>query len=170
VLGLPVAALAQAASVSSSAPSPPTIAPPQSLPKTQEAAGPDRASRIEGRLFFTPQERQRIDEARKRGLVLGDDGQMAEQPSSVLNGFVKRSDGHTAVWVDGVPRWDAKTAKAGTLAPTDVGGPAAYLKYTSAEPTIFPTREALRAKKPAKLRAKVTRVKKSKYAARQRFP
>lgn len=87
----------------------------------------------------------------------------------MLNGFVKRSDGHTAVWVDGVPRWDANTAKARSLAPTDVGGPAEYLKYVSAEPLVLSPKEAVRTKKPAKPRTKGTRMKKIKSAARQRF-
>ena len=169
VLALPLAALAQIAPVLPSPSSPPAIVPLQSLPKTPAAASPDRASPLEGRLFFTPQERQRIDDARKRGLVPGDDGQMTEPLPSVLNGFVKRSDGHTAVWVDGVPRWDARTAKARSLAPADVGGPAEYLKYASAEPTVLSLKEALHTKKPAKPRAKGTRMKKSKSAARQRF-
>ena len=146
-LGIPLAALAQTATVSSS---PPSIAPPQSLTKTLEAASPDRASRLDGRLFFTPQERQRMDDARKRGFVPGDDGEIAEPPSSVLNGFVKRSDGHTAVWVDGVPRWDAKSKAADGLLPTDVGGPAAYLKVPSGESMETSQKRAVRPKVTAK--------------------
>ena len=112
-------------------------------PATQTATAlpptsPDASTRLDGRLFFTPQQRQRIDETRKRGVAPGEDsqledGQLLEAPPPVLNGFVKRSDGNTAVWVDGVSRWNANSSSANNLSPSDVGGPANYLKSTSEE-------------------------------------
>ena len=102
-----------------------------------------------------------MDDSRKRGLVFGDDAQLVEAPTSTLNGFVQRSDGHTAVWVDGVPRWDAKNNKANALLPSDVGGPANYLKSTSGEAVAFPIKHASRGKRPFKAQIKKHRVKKN---------
>lgn len=121
---------------------------------TSQDVAPDAAKRLEGRLFFSPEERQRMDRARKRGLVTGEDGQIMEPPASVLNGFVKRSDGNTAVWVDGVPRWNASSKNADGLLPADVGGPASYLKASSGETVVSAPTPRGRAKKAAKLRAK----------------
>ena len=120
---------------------------------------PDASIRLDGRLFFSPQQRQRIDEARKRGGMPENDnqlmdGQLVENPPSVLNGFVKRSDGNTAVWVDGVPRWNANSRSTDNLLPSDVGGPANYLKSTSEEITAPAVKHRARIKKPVKPRVK----------------
>ena len=120
---------------------------------------PDATTRLDGRLFFSPQQRQRIDEARKRGVAPGvdrqmDDGQPDENQPPVLNGFVKRSDGNTAVWVDGVSRWNANSRSANNLSPSDVGGPANYLKSTSEEIVAPAIKHRARIKKPVKPRVK----------------
>ena len=120
---------------------------------------PYAANRLESRLFFSPQQRQRIDEARKRGVALGADTQLEEAPPvenlpPVLNGFVKRSDGNTAVWVDGVSRWNADSKGANNLSPSDVGGPANYLKSTSVEIAAPAIKHRARIKKPVKPRVK----------------
>ena len=120
---------------------------------------PDATTRLDGRLFFSPQQRQRIDEARKRGVAPGadtqlEDGQPVEPQPPVLNGFVKRSDGNTAVWVDGVSRWNANSRSANNLSPSDVGGPANYLKSTSEEIVAPAIKHRARIKKPVKPRAK----------------
>ena len=115
---------------------------------------PDTAKRLEGRLFFSPEERQRINNARKRGLVPSDDGQFVEPAASVLNGFVKRSDGNISVWVDGVPRWNAKSKNTDGLLPSDVGGPAAYLKASSGESLVPLPKHKVLSKKAVKSRAK----------------
>lgn len=123
-------------------------------PQQPSPAVPDTAKRLDGRLFFSAQQRQRMDVARKRGVVSGDDGQLVETPPSVLNGFVKRSDGNTAVWVDGVSRWNAKGGRADSLSPSDVGGPAAYLKASSGESVMPSPKHTVRSKKGVKSRAK----------------
>ena len=120
---------------------------------------PDATTRLDGRLFFSPQQRQRIDEARKRGVAPGadtqlEDGQPVEPQPPVLNGFVKRSDGNTAVWVDGVSRWNANSSSANNLSPSDVGGPANYLKSTSGEIAAPAIKHRARIKKPVKPRVK----------------
>ena len=131
---------------------PPT--PSQQPPKPLPEVSPDAAKRLEGRLFFSAEQRQRMDNARKRGLVSSDDGQVVETPPSVLNGFVKRSDGNTAVWVDGVQRWNAASGTADSLSPSDVGGPATYLKLTSGETVAAVPKHTARAKKAVKPRVK----------------
>ena len=152
-LWLPIAVAAQTIAATPAAMSP--IAPViQQRPATPPALPLDAATQLEGRLFFSPQERQRIDVARKRGTVPDIDDRLVETQSSTLNGFVKRSDGHLAVWVDGVPRWDA-THKAGdALSPSDVGGPAAYVTATSGETMAPSQKHTVRGKKPIKPRLK----------------
>ena len=144
-LGTPLASTAQTALAVVPA------ATQQPPPVTPEVTKP-----LEGRLFFSPQQRQQIDTARRRGFVSGDNGQLVEAPPSVLNGFVKRSDGNTAVWVDGGVRWNAKTASTSILLPTDVGGPASYLKSTTFEAPTPVAKNTARSKKPVKPRAKRT--------------
>ncbi len=141
-----------------SAPLPPTM---QKSEIAVPDAKSDTAKGLEGRLFFSAEQRQRMDNARKRGLVSNDDGQLIEPPVSMLNGFVKRSDGNTAVWVDGVPRWNAKNGSTAGLMPTDVGGPAGYLKSTNVETAVPTVKPAARAKKVAKPRVKKSGTKKS---------
>ena len=139
---------------------PPSTTQLQSGSVPSQDVAPDAAKPLEGRLFFSPEERQRMDRARKRGLVPGEDGQIMEPPASVLNGFVKRSDGNTAVWVDGVPRWNARSKNADGLLPADVGGPASYLKASSGETLVASVKQTVRARKTVKPR--VTKLKKSR--------
>lgn len=133
---------------------PPSLSPSQQASSPSREVAPDAAKRFEGRLFFSPDERQRMNDARKRGLVPGEDGQLVEPPASVLNGFVKRSDGNISVWVDGVPRWNAKSRSADNLMPSDVGGPAAYLKASSGESMAGSATRKIMSKKAVKPRAK----------------
>lgn len=142
-LGTPLASTAQTALAVVPA------ATQQPPPVTPEVTKP-----LEGRLFFSPQQRQQIDTARRRGFVSGDNGQLVEAPPSVLNGFVKRSDGNTAVWVDGDVRWNANSRSVGSLSPGDVGGPSVYLKSTSGEAKALAQRPAAIGKKAVKQRAK----------------
>ena len=151
VVMLGVAPVCRGQTVAVNPPSPTQLQ--QGSAPSQDVA-PDAAKRLEGRLFFSPEERQRMDRARKRGLVTGEDGQIMEPPASVLNGFVKRSDGNTAVWVDGVPRWNANSKNADGLMPADVGGPASYLKASSGETVAPMPKQTTRAKKVVKPRVK----------------
>lgn len=130
----------------------PTIPNKAAEPLPLESTAP--ANRLQGRLFFSPEQRERMDDARKRGLVPGDNGQTTEPPGSVVNGFVKRSDGNTAVWVDGVPLWNTKSKSADNLVPSDVGGPAAYLKATSDVSVALARKPGTLSKKAIKPRAR----------------
>lgn len=94
----------------------------QNLPATFPDVPREQAVRLDGRLFFSALERQRMDAARKRGVVIGDVGKFAEAPPSVLNGFVKRNDGQITIWVDGEPRNHPRSLKIRDLVPQDVGG------------------------------------------------
>ena len=122
-------------------------------PPASPTVPPETTKRLDGRLFFSAQERQRLDDARKRGLVIGDDGQPVQAPPSVLNGFVKRSDGSTALWVDGNVRWNAQGKNVASMVPSDVGGPAEYVKATSGESMALGPKPIRRAKKAVKPRA-----------------
>ena len=132
------------------------VLPDQAPPRTTSSTPPliDSAKRLEGRLFFSATERQRLDQARKRGLMVNDDGQFVEAPPNVLNGFVKRSDGKAVVWVDGEVRWNAQSPNAAALVPANVGAPAEYVKPMAVEPPKPTQTPTLRAKKPTKARAK----------------
>ena len=80
-----------------------------------------------GTLFFDPIQRARMDRMRKHAMaVSGGDGEgngvFPAPTSSVVNGFVKRSDGQSVVWVDGEARYNVKSANMALLQPSDVGG------------------------------------------------
>ena len=56
-----------------------------------------------GRLFFTPQERSRLDQRRAGGAPAEPERPLAS--ASHVTGFVQRGDGKTTVWIDGQPRY-----------------------------------------------------------------
>ena len=92
------------------------VSAPSSINETDQKITP-----LAGTLFFAPAERERMDRLRKRPTLMIE-GVVVEPPPSVVNGFVKRSDGQSAVWVDGQPRYNVKSANMARLQPTDVGG------------------------------------------------
>ena len=142
-LCLPAPVVAQAIAVPS---------PSQQTVQDAPTVTPEMTKRLDGRLFYSAQERQRLDNARKRGPIVGDTGSPMEAPPSVLNGFVKRSDGSAAVWVDGNVRWNAQGKNAASLVPSDVGGPAAYVKASGTQLMTLPPMPTGRAKKVVKPR------------------
>lgn len=114
---------------------------------------------LAGTLFFDPIQRARMDRMRKHPVALsgGDgegDGVFPAPTSSVVNGFVKRSDGQSVVWVDGEPRYNVQSANLIRLQPTDVGGEGKSVLLNSSIETSKTTA-------PAKLRAKKLPVKKT---------
>lgn len=132
------------------------LSPPKVQPSTvgSTSLAIDTAKRLDGRLFFSATERQRLDQARKRGMVVNDEGVFVEPPPNVLNGFVKRSDGMAAIWVDGEVKWNAQSQSTPSLVPSDVGGPATYLTTTTVEPQAASTKPNLPAKKVFKPRVR----------------
>ena len=73
-----------------------------------------------GTLFVDQLDRERMNDARKRG-----DASFQGTPTyvtpSVLDGFVKRSDGKSIVWVDGVPRTMSDERMIARVQPASVG-------------------------------------------------
>ena len=102
-------------------------APTLTLTQSTWPATSDNDKPLDGRLFFSAQQRQR---------------------------FVKRSDGNTAVWVDGISRWNAKSGSMDVLSPSDVGGPAAYFKPSKGESVLLSPVHTARSKKVVKSRVK----------------
>ncbi len=72
------------------------IAPPG---ETRPAAQP-----LGGTLFFSRGQRLQMDRNRDRAPTLGGDVEAVDLSRPTINGFVKRSDGVSAIWVDGKPR------------------------------------------------------------------
>ena len=86
---------------------------------------------LAGTLFFDPIQRARMDRARKNPVAVSEsdgDGVTSEPTTSVVNGFVKRSDAKITVWVDGQMRNDVRTQAAQGLQPVDVGGTSASIR------------------------------------------
>ena len=92
--------------------------PPKNIRNTAEP--------ISGTLFFTREQREQIDRARKQGyFVEVEEGVVAEKPRRpVINGFVKRSDGADAVWING-ECMNLAAGAAESISATDVGSSAA---------------------------------------------
>jgi hypothetical protein len=94
-----------------------------------------RAEQPLGRLFFTPEERVRLDASRKDALANAAKPRVAAPveatrpaPSArvlTLNGIVRRSDGETIVWVNGKPV--PQRGGAARVAPGSVGADTAGL-------------------------------------------
>ncbi len=77
-------------------------------------------SPLAGTLFFGQQEREQMDSARRRGGGSAP-GTWERTAPSVLNGFVKRSDGGSTVWVDGVQKLMSDATIIARVQSTSVG-------------------------------------------------
>jgi hypothetical protein len=78
---------------------------------------------LTGTLFNTHEQRERLDQARQRGGAPEDEVVAAAEPGrSVINGFVKRSDGRNTAWVDDVMKRDPRSEVVEQLEPNVVGG------------------------------------------------
>ncbi len=94
-----------------------SVAPPSGpLP----ADGPMMLKPLGGTLFFDEIERDRMDRARKPGSS-GIDPPIAKVEPSIVNGFVKRSDGITTVWVDGAYQQVTSTTLVARISSSAVG-------------------------------------------------
>jgi hypothetical protein len=82
------------------------------------AAGAAAAQGL-GRLFFTPQQRAELD-ARRKARVPDKPAAVAvaESPSTRLDGYVKRSNGKSTVWVNGDPVPLGKTSADARIYPS----------------------------------------------------
>lgn len=72
-----------------------------------------------GTLFNSPEERARLDRLR-RGDPPERANARASSSSSQVTGFVKRSDGRSTVWIDGVPMQLANPKAGALLEPESV--------------------------------------------------
>lgn len=79
-----------------------------------------------GRLFFTPQQRAELDK-RRANPVVGQETTVQES-AVTLNGYVRRSDGRTTTWVNGVPRYDTRAARGDGRVTVDEPGGQVTLK------------------------------------------
>ena len=99
----------------------PADAQAQAAIATVKPASPPAA--LTGTLFTTREQRERLDRARSRGGMAEDDAEADTEPSrSVINGFVKRSDGRNTVWIDDIMKRDPRVEVAEQLEPNMVGG------------------------------------------------
>ena len=57
-----------------------------------------------GRLFFTPEQRAALDARRKARLPDKPAAPLVVSPTTRLDGYVKRSDGRSTVWMNGEPQ------------------------------------------------------------------
>ena len=82
----------------------------------------DTAEPLVGTLFFSREQREKIDRARLRGEPIDEESILTLGGRSVINGFVKRSDGKATVWVDGEALSKVTLVIADMVQPSDVGG------------------------------------------------
>lgn len=118
------------------------------------------ATSLKGTLFFSPQQRERMERARKTGVA---ETELNDEPErSIVNGFVKRSDGYSAIWVDGQPRFNVQDESVRQLQPTDVGGSNNVVRVSSGNKPFAATTIATPA--PAHHRTPVRKTKSAKPA------
>ena len=75
-----------------------------------------------GTLFTTPEERARLDRMR-RGESASLETSTASSRAPVVTGYVKRSDGRSTVWIDGIPVSVGRSEAAKLLDPRAVDRP-----------------------------------------------
>ncbi len=99
----------------------------QGTPESTSAAGTQGQTLgsaevpLTGTLFFSQEQRARMDRVRRSGRVPTDEGVTSDVQRSTINGFVKRSDGKTTVWVDGQAQTMANGSLTDQIQPLSVG-------------------------------------------------
>ena len=93
---------------------------------------------LPGKLFTTREQRDKLDRARRRGGMVEEETiAPSEARRSVINGFVKRSDGRDTVWVDDAMRRDPRAEMVQQLEPNMVGGVAGgTIRLAASSPLI----------------------------------
>ena len=85
-LGSPLAITAQTALV---------VVPAATQPHSPQPSTPPEVTKpLEGRLFFSPQQRQQIESAGRRGFVSAEDGQIVEAPPPVDRKSTRLNSSH----------------------------------------------------------------------------
>jgi hypothetical protein len=89
---------------------------------------------LTGKLFFTDAERDRLDKARKDGVLVVDGEVVARTPR--VDGFVKSTNGRTTYWVDGSQRIDAASSSSIVAKPSITGSESAVkIRESGVRPT-----------------------------------
>lgn len=96
------------------------VRPPSPSPAPQ--AIPDDFQPLPGTLFFSREQRDRLDRARKRGEVVDEGGAILLETPPVIGGYLRRSDGKITVWVDGKPYADRAPTLVQRVGPAEIGG------------------------------------------------
>ena len=136
----------------SSAPDPAMPPPPRKIT--------DIAEPLSGTLFFSREQRERIDRARQRGEVVVEENvviAVRNQPS-IINGFVKRSDGKNVVWVDGEIQGNISKELSDEIVPMSVGGSSQWLHVSSKPAPVF-NRAKIISKSPIKKQRRLNKTK-----------
>lgn len=71
-----------------------------------------------GRLFFTPEQRAELDARRKARVPDKPAAVLIESPSTTLDGYVKRSNGKSTVFLNGEPVTEGADAKRAQVVPS----------------------------------------------------
>ena len=82
------------------------------------AASAASAAQELGRLFFTPEQRAELDARRKARVPDRPAAVVIESPSTTLDGYVKRSDGKSTVFLNGEPITEGADAKRAQVIPS----------------------------------------------------
>jgi hypothetical protein len=113
---------------------------------------------LTGKLFFTDAERDRLDKARKNGVLIVDGEVISRSPR--VDGFVKSSSGRTTYWVDGGQRIDATSSNDIAAKPSITGTESAIkIRESGGSPTATTVSKSVSAKatkqpQPARAAAK----------------
>ena len=82
------------------------------------AASTAAAAQELGRLFFTPEQRAELDAQRKARVPDKPAAALLESPSTTLDGYVKRSNGQSTVWLNGEPVTEGADARRAQVVPS----------------------------------------------------
>lgn len=82
------------------------------------AASATAAAQQLGRLFFTPEQRAELDARRKARVPDKAAAVLIESPSTTLDGYVKRSNGKSTVFVNGEPVTEGADAQRAQVIPS----------------------------------------------------
>ena len=82
------------------------------------AASAAAAAQQLGRLFFTPEQRAELDARRKARVPDKPAAALIESPSTTLDGYVKRSDGKSTVFLNGEAVTEGADAKRAQVIPS----------------------------------------------------
>jgi len=86
-----------------------------------------------GRLFFTPERRQQLDQRREMNTL--DKPQIATDATLTINGIVTRSSGKRTVWINGNPQQEDETGNDLTVT-TQRGNPGRVVVHSGASAAI----------------------------------